>query len=334
MRARVNRFVSAFAALGIWVAFPVSAAADEGESAGEDRWVPSLAVITGITYQPQDASLGAFRCAGSQAMCDPTDTPLFLGRPFDSAPLVSSGEDWAVSPYVGGNLQLMTPTIEIPGRPRAFVNGELLPTFAADRSIAKVGSPTGFGFPVGTIFPQEAIEGQGASTTATVDTWVFAAGIGMAFPFRWMGRRLWAKPSVGWLRYQVDVEGVVLKAFCRPSGPSTQCVSPGGSFDGFARFVSLGASDSQWFDGIGPGFELEIETGRFGPLGTSLFVDAHAYKILGNRDVQMSDSVTISDGLDDVLGAETYTGFWSFEVDSWMYRTGVGIRFQWLGSQR
>ena len=78
-------------------------------------------------------------------------------------------------------------------------------------------------------------------------------------------------------------------------------------------------------------FELEMDVGRFGAFGAVLLIEAHGFRILGDRTIEMTDSETISDGLDPVLGVETYTANWKFRADTWMYRAGVGIRFQWLG---
>jgi hypothetical protein len=106
------------------------------------------------------------------------------------------------------------------------------------------------------------------------------------------------------------------------------------------RPISISGSESLTFDGIGPGLEIEMEVGKFGPIGASLFIGGAAYKILGKRDVSFANSVSFEagepvgvlpggDGLD--LGADTYNGDWSYEVDPWLYRARVGLRFQWLG---
>src|SRR5262245_26717147 len=119
MLAPVNRFAALAAGAALLAAAsgrpsPASAQAVEPPGAtratGEDRWVPALGLTSGVTIQEQDASVSS-RIAS-------TGGPL---RPSDS------DSDWAVSPYVGGALQLMTPTLPLPGRPRFFVSGEILP---------------------------------------------------------------------------------------------------------------------------------------------------------------------------------------------------------------
>lgn len=326
MRRGVKLLLIGLAGVGIasssWVASPVSAA-EEGAGVVEDRWVPSLAVVSGVTFQDQSA-----RLASSDSVGNPID---------DRFP--ASGSDLAVSPYVGGNLQLLSPALPLPGRPRLFVGGGLLPSFGQDRDIAVEDDPGAFVPPAGNLYPDTAVRGQGSSTTATLDTWVFAAAVGVAFPFELMGRQVWVKPSFGWIRYKMDVEGLLRDIQCAPfPGPppvqvSTQCRDLPNSippFDGFQRDVTLSASDSQWFNGIGPGFELEMSVGRFGPVGSSLFLDAQAYRILGDRSVSLTNSASF----DDQLGSADYTANWSFETKPWMFRAGAGIRFHWLGFGR
>jgi hypothetical protein len=350
MGALVNLFVIGLVGIAVlsgWFAAPASAAeegepesaseaesaSEEGARAGDHRWVPSLAIISGVTFQQQSATVVSSDSFGNPigGRC-PQDVRLMPGIT-TAADCLVDGTQWAVSPYVGANLEILTPTLSLPGRPRIFLNGAVLPSFAPDREIALEGDPGEFEVPSTIRYPDTAVLGQGSSTTATLDTWVFAAAIGVAFPFEFKGRRLWAKPSVGWIRYKMDVQGLVRDVQCAPFPPppaqvTTQCEDlPNQNFTGFRRDVSLSASDSQWYDGVGPGFELEMMVGRFGPIGSSLFIDAHAYRILGDRSVFLSDSASF----DDVLGTDDYNAAWSFEVDPWMLRAGAGVRFQWLG---
>ncbi len=315
-------------------------AAEEGLRFGEDRWAPSLAVVSGVTFQLTSAGVSSF---------DGTGTAL---RPsnFD--------DEWAVSPYVGADLRLMTPTLPLPGRPRLFLSGQVLPSFGRDRQTAKEGDPGPFQPPTSVTYPDTAVPGQGSATTGTLDTWIFGAGLGIAFPFDLRGRRLWIKPSIGWLRYKMDVVGEVRDVQCTPfprpppQAISTECGNvppnpgqfpPNPGFVGFQRDVILSSQESQYFNGLGPGLELEMIVGRFGPIASSLFLDAHAYNILGNRKISMTSSASFPRSPDGTghpptnptapgtLPPADLSGAWTFEVDPWMFRAGGGIRFQWLG---
>ena len=99
--------IGAVVALGML--FPIASLAtndgklaEPAKQAGEDRWVPSLAITSGITIQQQRGS------ADSCFFSDPED----ISRNCDSnvdPPLRGfvKGDDLAVSPFVGGSLELM-----------------------------------------------------------------------------------------------------------------------------------------------------------------------------------------------------------------------------------
>ncbi|MBW2229946.1 MAG: hypothetical protein JRH17_06135 [Deltaproteobacteria bacterium] len=284
--------------------------AKEAERSEEDGWRASFAATAGLTINSQDAKVRSVIVSTGEELRPP-----------------ASGNDLAVSPYVGLNVELMTPAFSsLPGRPRLFVNGEVLPTFAAQRLIALEGDPKGFEVlldPATRAFDAEAILGQGSSTAATVNTGVYAAAIGVAFPFEFRERNLRIKPSIGWLQFSVDVEGRVLNAF-KPQQDAPADI----------RFVTLTDRTTLTYNSIGPGIELELDTDPillgFRP---TLFMDLHAYRIVGDRSVVLTDSVTISDSLDSSLGAETYAARWEYSATPWIFRTGIGIRFAWVGRQ-
>jgi len=329
MRAAVN----AFALFGAVLALHMLPAAAEEEGAGperrkqegEDQWVPSLAIISGMTVQDWDGEVESEICrdctfpdqAGEEAL-----------RPF------IKGDDRDVTPYVGGSLELMSPALPIPTSPRLFVGGEFLSAFGTNREVAGEGDPGLLRSPLpegaedSTPYGENAAIGQGSTTKAEIDKFVYGAHAGISFPVELFERALRIKPMFAWIRYDVDVKGKVVDAECQASFlfGSTNCNDKVGN--GFQRGVTLRDDDSDTFDGIGPGLDVEMDTGRFGPLGTSLFAGARLYKILGSRKIKLSDSGSH----DDVLGQDQTRARWSFEMDDWMYRIGLGIRFQWLGN--
>ena len=344
----MRKRVSVFSLLGAMLALHVlsagaSLAADGGDPSdggdpvrqeGEDRWVPSLAITSGITIQNQEGS---------------SDSVLFEDGSLTPVPLQGfvDGSDLAVSPFVGGSLEVMTPALPIPTRPRLFLSGEILPTFASERELAVKGDPgcvrgpeqgapcakdIGVPPPLST-FDEDSAIGQGTITSAQVDTLVFGANLGVAFPARVGKRRLRIKPSVGWINYKVDASAIVVDAACNPKTACTdsQIVFPGFPpfiIPGFLRETTLTGSGSRTFNGIGPGLDVEMDVGRYGPLGVSLFLGGRAYRILGDRTIAFS----ASQSFDDQLGNDVAAGSFTVDVDPWMYRAHVGIRFAWLGS--
>jgi len=349
--------------------------AERERQEGEDRWVPSLSITAGATIQDQkgaalsyvDSNEDGSPSPGEPGIRCPDVDPLST----DPRDCTVEGNDLAASPFVGGSLELMTPALPVPTRPRLFVSGEILPTFASDRDLALEGDPGSCIRPPDadpatpcvqteideglkrrtdiTRFSEDAAVGQGTSLTASVDTLVFGAKLGVAWPFRIGKRQLRIKPSVGWIQYEVEAEGYVVDAQCEPAIQCTNTYVQSPPFPvasyGYFRERILEASSSRRFNGIGPGLDLEVDTGRFGPIGTSLFLGGGAYHVLGKRSFSFSaeeyfpaiarNPADPRYGSDPIaLDAETDVAEFSVEVDPWVYRAHVGIRLQWLGSPR
>jgi hypothetical protein len=262
-------------------------------------------------------------------------------------------DELAVSPFVGANLQLLTPVIRaIPGAPRLFVSGEVQFVFPPSYNVANEGDASGADLPGGAASygatPALSLVGVGSRTTSEVQLLAWGANVGIAFPFRAFGRTLWVKPGAAWTQYQIEVEGVLvagLKDDCCPDPgvdlPGTVNDIPALPWGRNLREVNLSADTTKIFNGIGPSLEIEMDVGRFGPVGASLFLRGAMFKILGDRSVSLSDTAsapilipTYLDGrvLGVTLPADTYNANWSWEADPWMYRAAVGIRFHWLGN--
>ena len=333
MRKEASVFLIIGAVVALQAIFSIASLATDGgeleeptKQAGEDRWVPSLAITSGVTIQKQRGS---------------ANSVLFLDMDSSSEPLRGfvKGKDTAVSPFVGGVLELMTPALPIPTRPRLFVSGEILPTFASDRDLALEGDPGCVSGPEpnapcalspggqsGADFTGDNANGQGTKTSAQVDTLVFGASLGVAFPLQFGKRQLRIKPSVGWINYEVDADGLVVNAACG----DPNAFPPNLCNDFLREPTTLAASDSQRFNGIGPGLDIEMDTGRYGPLGVSLFTGFRAYAIVDDRTISFGTEETFV----DQLGTDRATARFEVEVDPWIFRGHVGIRFHWLGSQK
>lgn len=341
------------------------------------RWLPSFGPTAGITIQNMDGS-AASRCfrGGVEELgpppgfeleepeCEKFPPPNPLPESGAMRPMVS-GSDLAVTPYLGGVLQILSPTIELfPGRPRVFATAETMYLFRVSRNIATEGDPGRVGYPT-TLSPEArpfattaALTGRGSRTSAEIQPLGLSASMGLAFPLDFLGRRLWLKPSVGWQRYEVDVEGTAVGGYKKacPTPPNVFVCGPFRPERNF-REIQLNGSESQVFNGIGPGLELELETGRFGVIGSSLYLGLYGYRVLGNRNVSFSDSVLQlpggtgpvcdgpgvvcgpadavgSDGFDTTSRPDSYTATWNFKADPWIYRTGIGFRFHWIGFDR
>ncbi len=332
MSRRANAFVRAAVAAAVCALLSAGGLshAAEGESyPGEDRWIPSFAIVSGVTAQKQKGKVESFIIESSNPVLtnmEPT----------------ASGDTLVVSPFVGGNLEIMTPTWHVPGRPRFFLSGEVLPTFATERDLATQGQPGCIRGPAPGLpcardedgtrrnpFTQDLANGRGSVTSAQIERWVFGATIGAAFPFEFNERKLLLKPSFGWINYKVRASGLVVGVRCNPTSACTDYTPVLGQppRPGFFREMRLSQDERQRFNGIGPGLDLEMQAARYGPIGASLVIGARAYYIVDDEVMRFSKQQAYSDQAGDALTNAN----WRVKVDDWMYRGHVGIRFSWLG---
>jgi len=352
VRPPVNTLLATLArgvlVLSCAVALPLASSAPasaESEAAQEpdaqqadERWVASLAVTSGVLLQGQDGSVESCLFANpadATSTCPaPGSMPLRVG---------ASDKDLAIAAFVGANLEVMAPALPLPTRPRAFLAGEILPTFAAKRDVASQGDPDCVrgpepgdpcassedpNNPRDTAFGEDAANGQGSVVSTSYETLTFGAKLGVAFPARVGKRQLRIKPSFGWLSYEAKVSGKVVDATCEPPNRCTNVANLG---PGSLRETNLTGSETQRFHAIGPGLDIEMDTGRFGPLGTSLFIGGSAYYTLGDRKVVATNGqVYPNDGLP--LAGQAVSAEWDVGFKRWIFRTGVGLRVQWLGS--
>ncbi len=264
-----------------------STASAERSSSGDEshRWVPSIAITTGMLVD------------GARGEVESTL------RPSDSA----SNDRLAL--WLGGSLEMMTPAWEpLGGRTRFFVHGGLEGNFGLERDVAKEGAPGPFIAPTTPRFGDDAlVQGQGSAARVEPTGFQASAGVGFSITFDTAWRRIRVKPSFEYLYEELDISGVVHRA-----------VSDDPAIPSFIFFV-LSDSEEKAFHGIGPGLEVEADVGRAGPFEIALSVSGSAYKILGDRDVELTSM--------DPTATESAT--WRYRKNEWSYRSYVGLRFRW-----
>ena len=255
--------------------------------------------------------------------------------------LPESGSDLYLTPFVGASAELMTPGVQrVPGRPRLFVHGDASLAFAFDRPVAKEGVPEGAQVPNPALpgYTETQIKGVGSQTSGEVQTLLVSGGLGAAFTLDAWERRLRIKPSFEFLREEIQVTGRLIRVFRKDTGLPVNVNFgrlPGrgntgqGSPARFLTPIDIEATDTKAFHGIGPGLEVEMDAARAGPVMLTLFVMGRAYKMLGNLDVNVEGTDTITDP--DLLGGtQTVSAKFDFSKHSWSYLGGLGLRFRWL----
>lgn len=309
-----------------------------------DRWVPGLALYFDLVGQRIEGTTTTGSISGPPlpAGCDDADGPdgdlcedLF-GQldPEEQRNLSfeSRRKDTAVSSLVGGSLELMTPRL-VDGflDPRLFVHGDIAGAFAHERTA------TGFGEPGALFVPAELlraerdgnpsnlqepiIQGQGNQAKFQVQRWILSGGAGFAFSFDFFERTIRVRPSFEYIRQEIEI-AAALHRVVKLRDP----VPPSGFEAGF-RTIVLTAEKDATLHGIGPGLEIEADASRIGPLQLSVFGRASGYRFLGNLDHTLTAGSAFCNPADF---ANTECVRWRVELDPWIWRAGMGLRFRWI----
>jgi hypothetical protein len=247
--------------------------------------------------------------------------------------LPAEGSTTFLTPVMGASLELMTPGVDgLAGRPRLFAHAGAGVAFSFDRNVAKEGIPDDIVFPADAPRVSEVeIKGVGSRTSGQVQPLVVSAGLGTAFTLDTLERRLRIKPSIEWMRQQIEVSGRLVRVFRKDTGrggSSAMDSRPAASFF-LQEPIDIEASETQAFQGVGPGLEVEMDAARAGPVVLSLFVSGQAYYMLGNRDVKVTGSDEITDPA-LVPTTQTVSADFSYSIHQWSYQGGLGIRFRWV----
>jgi len=307
---------------------PSGASSSNSQREGADRWIPSLALEGGFSFQQWDAGVSSQICRG----CTIPDPAVEELQPGDAE------DDRDSTAIIGIQLELMSPELRLPGRPRFFIGAEIAPTFGNERDIASTGVPGQIGSPrpesPSSAFGESVATGQGAVVTMKRDELSFGASTGLAFPVELFGRKLQIRPSFNWIRFDVELDGLVSDAECADvlvlGSLANQC-NTNQFAEGFLRATQIRTSTDETFDGIGPGLHVEMEAMRIGPIRTIVFGGTRIYRILGDKDIDIrAGPITTS----DQLGTDQSAARFGFEVDDWLYRFGIGVRLQWMGYDR
>ena len=320
-RPRPSAFVSwpARAALCFAAALAmVSAPSGAAQERSEEGWVPSFALFydmlgnrangaittTDVLQPPITTDCREF----NQDLWGCPQSPVQLTFP-------SAGHDTDVVPMVGASLELMTPRLlERLLAPRLFAHADGAVAFGFERNLAGERKPDAFlaETPVPPAFDifERSVAGQGSRALIQVERWVFGAGLGAAFTANVFERTIRIKPSFEYFPHELDMISSVRRA--------VKQVDPASSLDDF-RLIALSAEDTVTLHALGAGLELEADAGRLGPIITSLFIMGRGYRYASDLDYTFTDSNELGE-----------SATWSYEIDPWLWRAGLGIRFRWV----
>lgn len=283
--------------------------------AEDNPWVPAFSAFGGVLTQKVDATATS-NATGRQAQGDAEIT----------------------YPLVGFSAELMTPHLPVPGRPALFLHGDVALSFSSAYYPATEGSPgnPGFyevavdvGYPPEQFKPQD-LNGTGTQVGAEPESLEISAGVGIAFEMKLWDRTLRLRPSFEYRREQISYE-FVLSNGVTYNPPICGATPDESLFLNGCGLASLSAGAKKTFHSIGPGFEVEMDTARTGPLMLSLYVSAQAYRVLGSRNATIEMSGAYDPPPPEGSPANgTINATATIEHEPWNYRGLVGLRFRWL----
>ena len=391
---RIRRCLLALA-LGFAVVPSTPSWASDQATASMKRWAPAFAVQGGVIAQTASGMLsgsdiygacwlgaGVPVPRGGPGECMWGETGSIDNQYLTRQQAPTSDTSRMMTPYFSLAAELMSPALLSGwGSPRALAHADIGYAFGFARGITRVGSPLDrmeLPFPpseLDTHQPplynsEQEMVGQGSKLTASVDSLLVGAGFGIAFTFEVGDRTFRVKPTVEYLREEMEISGTLRQAtrttFFSPPRDMSQWTPTTPIFgaplnipedatpaDAGFREINLDGSSTRVYHGVGPGLELEMDTGRVGPFVVSIYSGMRAYHFSGD-DLSVDfvaqnppDTAFTLDGLPPGPGTnvegrnenlfrncsvdnanQCESASFSFEKESWAYTGHVGLRFR------
>ena len=280
----------------------------------DSRWMPAVSIQSGLLVHERDG-FSQSQERGEQ-----------------------EGDTRALFGLLGGSAEIATPRIDfIPARPRLFAHADLFYSLDSDESITNESKP---GDPITDLSIQlennaavSGAIGTGTSLRSQSEPLILSGGLGLSFETELAGRRLRIKPSLEWMfqrdEFRLDFAHVETVGF-DPLRCTPRC-----------RAVSTSNQETEGFHSLGPGLEVELDTGRMGDFTLSIFTQFRALRILGDRkfDIQATGSWftrTLTNppvreivSIDPAPGRADSTATSTYRRDPWGFYAAAGIRILW-----
>jgi hypothetical protein len=335
------------ALVGVVFALCVALAADAEELRDEtEYWVPAFGPFFDVLGQKASGSVQPGNILGTPLttggcndrgvlngdLCfssrygSPQNPPVNYPKQLDRA---DASNDTSITPLVGFSLELMTPRLlDALLYPRVFVRGEFAASFGFERNLAGDGRPDTF-VPFDpslllagqTDYDEAAIKGQGTRTRIQVERWVYSGGVGPALTTSWFERRVRIKPSFEYLRQEIELIGVVHRAL------KLRIPVQAGNFNDL-RLIAISQTKTITLDGFGPGLEVEVDTARVGPFLTSTYIMGRGYYFFDNLEHTLTATNSDPNGCN--AAGQCEMARWTYDIEPWAWRAGVGFRLRWL----
>jgi hypothetical protein len=333
MLARMRMFVKPCLALCFALSLLIVGKVAAEPEKNSARWVPGFSFQSGVNAQNGTGTLSTSDVLDpyNPGASSTLDYSLILpGTPQDASSRL-------MTPYGGISVEIMTPTHGALGDAearslRGFAHIDLSYSFGPDYNLPATGNPGPFisAIPSSASLTQGAIIGQGGRTIISVNPFLLTAGAGVAFSFRAWDRVMRIKPSMEYLRQEISLRGLARRAVRVDPTPNAL---PGTPDDTYFRTVNLSGQTSRVYHGLGPGLEIEVETGRAGNFVVALYASAKAWTFLNNEDLRVEtfndDTLNCPPPPPGQVNCSSESATFGYSQNDWAYGGSLGLRFRW-----
>lgn len=223
----------------------------------------------------------------------------------------------------GGTFGVATPAIDVPGRPRLFLDLNVSAAQTTETQLARRGSPGQLAFPRGarpsTAVGEGAMIGVGTQISVQHQGPQVHAGIGVSFEFPIGDEELIRiRPAAVYSRTILDIKAQVLRAV-----RLNQDFGNAQQLDDF-RTIALQDERTEVYHASGPSLEVEYIPGlEWGPFAISVFARGHASHIFNSLKTEMQQCNTAG-------GQPNECMYWKYTQDEWAYRASLGVHMTWV----
>lgn len=231
--------------------------------------------------------------------------------------------DLVASFLAGGTFGALTPALDLPGKPRLFVDLNISSPQTSETSLARNGNPGKVDFPsearTSPPIGEGAMSGGGSQMSVQQQGPQIHAGLGVSLEFPILDAQLVRiKPSVVYTRTITDIEGVTVRPVRLNDDANNDQ-----QLDDF-RIISLSATQRKVHHASGPSLEVEYFPNlTLGPIIFSVYGRAHAsYSWTSPKSILRSCN-TAGGEPDECMT-------WKYTQDRWAYRATLGVHLNWM----
>jgi hypothetical protein len=266
--------------------------------AGEDQWVPSIALSSAAL--PEERS----------------------GRLFNEFSGFQDGESIGLPWTVAGELALASPVIgRSLSKPRLIAHVGVGYVLDSEDPVTTRDDPGNRPF----VSPRQpdplSIENQGSALRTQAKPLVLTGGVGGLFEIEAFDRTFFLRPTIEWMYRKDTIQAILGAGEAETLDVNGNCAP--------CRLLYINAEREKGYHSLGLGLETGIDGGRMGNFLVRFFASARAYHILGDRKADFSPTGTWerTDGLPTTRADPQTTISARYEREPFHYRVGVGLQF-------